>query len=263
MDTTSSDILSRKKLKFRNGGEKGTVSLANIAKMQMADFLEMEGKLFEAKPFIAYDTQTWDLSKPISSEDTGKFFTKGIRDEEKYVNDLAMATYEKDKCHTNMTLDGNFPRESTFIAKAIEVSIDILNVKPKTFEGGIITNPATDSISSSNIFLIQQTIQNYFALELYRDDEFPIIKAPLRYLPSRFAQTGTVGGSTTTGVSQNYGNPRNWRSLDNPQVFTDGQNFHIDVKPETRRPLNYAQTGLSFMQIRVEMLGIKVERLYP
>ena len=204
----------------QNGGKLGEISLGEIQKMSMPEFLSFKDQLVNVRERERYDKAIFEAVN-IKGGTTKDLFRKGYDQEETFVT--SDNEYKKTRWHTNMHRGGEFEQGSLIIITDISAPKAFFAGKPTTVVNGAVTNAKATFPTDVDPALSLDTWLKCVELE-YREGETPIIREPLRRYPQNDGQSGVIGASQG-GLMQNAFMPS--VALKNPRTLEGGDDFSV------------------------------------
>jgi hypothetical protein len=234
----------------------GVVSIEEIQKMTMAEFLSFEGQLMNVRRRKRRDLAIFEGNTAITPAHAKQVFRKGVGDEDTPAT--SNVSFVKTRAHTNMNRGGSFGEGSLTVITAIEAYIALTAMKATTYTNGIVTNPLGVAPANYDPALLLKTIAQQFEVGFYRGETL-IIDGLVEEFPQVNGFSGFAGASPGALV-QNALLPNNY--LNNPQSLKDDEDFHVQITPLAALDLTTA-TGLNVpFNVGVKLSTIEVRRVY-
>lgn len=229
--------------------QKGTITVAEIEKMTMPEFLEFEGRLVNVRRRKRRDQAVWRSNTAITIAMAKETFRVGVGGADAFADDPTV-TYTKTRAHTNMRLNGEFPKGSLVIVKGIESHFAAFQLRGTTYSGGQVVNPLGVAVGTATTYdaaLFAHTVCRQFEVAFMRGEEL-IVDGLVEEFQQGNALSGLMGGAFG-GIIQNAGYSNGGR-LDNPQVLEGGEDFNVTVRPLTALDISTG-TGLTLVNITI------------
>jgi hypothetical protein len=228
-----------KTLKFvQNSGATGTITLPEIEAMSMPEFVAFENRLLSVRRERRYDVAIWERNKTILPAHFKEMFRQGVNQKDTYAT--SDNEYLKSLIHTNMERKGEFASGSIVIVKGVEADFYCTGGKPTAQTAGVVTNAKATFPASIAPALLTKVWNRQTYLEFKRGKD-TVVEGLLENFPSKTGLSGSIGANSDA-VVQNIliGQPL----MPNPQTFTDGQDFYVNVRPLAPEFDNTTATGL-------------------
>jgi hypothetical protein len=205
------------------GNVVGNVSLDEISKMTSEEFAAIDGRLLSVRRRKRHDVACFEAVS-IAAGTNKDIFRKGIGQQDTYAT--SNTAFTKTRWHTDMARDGDFGEGSLTIIKSIEVGIATFALKGTTYTAGAVTNPLGVAISNYDPALLEATLVKWAEINFFRGETY-IVGGQAEDFGQANIVTG-VAGAAVGAIFQN-GSGLEDGLLDNPQVFRDNEDFHVNV----------------------------------
>ncbi|HEX9961137.1 MAG TPA: hypothetical protein VGB00_09410 [Pyrinomonadaceae bacterium] len=228
-----------KQLQFKqNDGGTGVISLADIEKMEMPEFIAFEGRLLSMRRERRYDVAIWEDNTTILPAHFKEMFRTGVNQKDTYAT--SDTEFLKSLIHTNMERKGEFAAGSIVIVKNVEAEFYCTGGTPTTQLAGVVTNAKASFPSYIAPAMLTKVWNRQTYLEFKRGKD-TVVEGLLENFPTKTGLTGAIGANSDA-IVQNvlYSLPL----MPNPQTFTDGQDFYVNVKPLAASFDNTNATGV-------------------
>lgn len=234
----------------------GMVSLDEIQKMTLPEFLQFEGQLMNVRRRKRRDMAIFEGNTTVTVASEKQIFRKGVGDEDTPAT--SSVGFIKTRGHTNMARGGSFGEGSLTIITAIEAFVYATALKGTTYVNGLITNPLGVAPTAYDPALLLTILAKQVEIGFYRGESL-IIDGLVEEFPQMSGLSGFAGASVGALV-QNALLPNNF--LSNPQALKDDEDFHVLVSPLTDIN-NTSASGLNVpFNIGVKLSTIEVRRVY-
>ncbi len=205
-------------------------TLEEIARMPIAQFMEIEGRILNGRTQVYYDTLRLAAGTAWTSAQKVRLFTIGREGRAEVANTAAAITKTDFDC--NMQKGGEFEHGSTVIIHGIEVFMEQTARLATADAAGLVSNPAptAKAVNTYSASLLHRVLRRQTKLTFYRGER-PQESGLLFMFPTRFGAQASFGGDTEEGIINNSSPAGYINILDFPKVLEGGRDFSILIEP--------------------------------